>query len=93
VIEPEHLSVLPVDPSPATALRGESAPLDSALGVSSLKEIAEAATADAERRAIHRVLQATRGNKSEAARLLRTDYKTLHRKMKEYGIDAGPFRE
>ena len=44
-------------------------------------------------RAIHRVLQAARGNKSEAARLLRTDYKTLHLKMKHYGIDAGPFRE
>ena len=93
VIEPQHLSVLPVDPSAATALRGAPAPLDSALGDSSLKEIAEAAAADAERRAIHRVLQATSGNKSEAARLLRTDYKTLYRKMKQYGIDAGPFRE
>jgi len=92
VIEPEHLSVLPVDQSPATTLRGEPLPVDSALGDSSLKEIAEAATADAERRAIHRVLQATRGNKSEAARQLRTDYKTLHLKMKQYGIDAGPFR-
>src|SRR5216117_2853075 len=73
VIEPEHLSVLPVDPSAATALRGEPLPVDSALGDSSLKEIAESAAADAERRAIHRVLQATSGNKSEAARLLRTD--------------------
>jgi DNA-binding NtrC family response regulator len=98
VIEPEHLSVLPVDPSPApaTALR-EPAPVGSALVDSlvdfSLKEIAEAAAADAERRAIRRVLQTTRGNKSEAARHLRTDYKTLHLKMKQYGIDAGPFRE
>jgi DNA-binding NtrC family response regulator len=98
VIEPEHLSVLPVDPSPspATALR-EPAAVGSALADSlvdfSLKEIAEAAAADAERRAIHRVLQTTRGNKSEAARHLRTDYKTLHLKMKQYGIDAGPFRE
>ena len=93
VVEPEHLSVLPVDPSAATALRGEPAPVGSSLLDSSLKEIAEAAAADAERRAIHRVLQATSGNKSEAARLLRTDYKTLYRKMKQYGIDAGPFRE
>ena len=88
VIEPEHLSVLPVDPSAATALRGEPASVDA-----SLKEIAEAAAADAERRAIHRVLQATRGNRSEAARLLRTDYKTLYLKMKQYGIDARRFRE
>src|SRR5712664_2358420 len=101
VIEPEHLSVLPVDPSPATAaaaLRGVPVPvgsslLDSSLNGSSLKEIAEAAAADAERRAIHRVLQATRGNKSEAARHLRTEYKTLHLKMKQYGIDSGQFKE
>src|SRR5712664_2053201 len=56
VIEPEHLAVLPVDPSAATALRGEPLPVDFALGDSSLKEIAEAAMADAERRAIHRIL-------------------------------------
>jgi two-component system nitrogen regulation response regulator GlnG len=98
VIEPEHLSVLPVDPSAATAFRGEPAPvgsslLDSSLVGSSLKEIAEAAAADAERRAIHRVLQATRGNKSEAARLLRTDYKTLHLKMKQHCIDSGQFKQ
>jgi DNA-binding NtrC family response regulator len=37
--------------------------------------------------------QGTKGNKSEAARLLRTDYKTLHLKMKQYGISRVPFRE
>ncbi len=88
VIEPEHLSVLPVDPCPAAALRGGLAPVDS-----SLKEIADAGAADAERQAIRRVLQATKGNKSEAARLLRTDYKTLHLKMKQYAIPAGQFRQ
>src|SRR5947207_1446990 len=90
VIEPEHLSVLPVDPSPETAaiaLRGEPAPVDS-----SLREIAEAAAADAEQQAIRRVLQTTGGNKSEAARLLRTDYKTLHLKTKRYSIEAAEFR-
>ena len=87
VIEPEHLSVLPVDPSPATARRGEPAPS------SSLREIAEAAAEGAEGQAICRALQTTGGNKSEAARLLRTDYKTLHLKMKQYGIDARRFRE
>ena len=35
----------------------------------------------------------SKGNKSEAARLLRTDYKTLYLKMKQYGIDAGRFRD
>jgi len=88
VIEPEHLSVLPVDPPSSTAPRGEPAPAGS-----SLKELAQAATVDAEGRAIRTALQAARGNKSEAARLLRVDYKTLHLKMKQYGISAGQFRE
>ena len=48
---------------------------------------------DAEGRAIRTALQATRGNKSEAARLLRVDHKTLHLKMKQYGISAGLFRQ
>src|SRR5438046_2277167 len=88
VIEPEHLSVLPVEPSPAPALRGEPGRVDS-----SLRDIAEAAAANAEQQAIRRVLQLTSGNKSEAARLLRTDYKTLYLKLKQYRIDAALFRE
>ena len=58
----------------------------------SLKDIADRATAEAERQAIRVALQATRGNKSEAARLLRVDYKTLYLKMKRYGIEAAEFR-
>jgi two-component system nitrogen regulation response regulator GlnG len=60
---------------------------------SSLREIARRASAEAERQAIRLALQATRGNKSEAARLLRVDYKTLHIKIKQYGIPARRFRE
>jgi len=33
------------------------------------------------------------GAVTQAARLLRTDYKTLHLKMKEYRINAAQFRE
>jgi len=58
----------------------------------SLKEIAGRAAAEAERQAIRLALQATRGNKSEAARFLRVDYKTLHLKIKHYGIEAREFR-
>jgi DNA-binding NtrC family response regulator len=58
----------------------------------SLKEFADRAAAEAERQAIRLALRATRGNKSEAARLLRVDYKTLHLKMKRYAIDAADFR-
>ena len=91
VIEPEHLAVLPVDPPPTsaeTALRGESASVGS-----SLREIAEGAAAYAEQQAIRPALQVTSGNKSEAARLLRTAYTTLHVKMKQYGIPAAQFRD
>ena len=58
----------------------------------SLREIADRAAAEAERQAIRLALRATRGNKSEAARLLRVDYKTLHLKIKLYGIEAEEFR-
>ncbi|PYQ06200.1 MAG: hypothetical protein DMF83_12925 [Acidobacteria bacterium] len=58
----------------------------------SLKEIADRAAAEAERQAIRLALHATRGNKSEAARLLRVDYKTLHLKTKRYSIEAAEFR-
>jgi DNA-binding NtrC family response regulator len=54
--------------------------------------MADRVAAEAERQAIRLALHATRGNKSAAARLLRTDYKTLHLKMKHYEIDAGKFR-
>src|SRR5882762_6462089 len=47
VIEPEHMSLFASDASPAITLRGQPAPVGP-----SLKEIAEAAAADAERQAI-----------------------------------------
>ena len=49
----------------------------------SLRDIADRATAEAERQAIRVALQATRGNKSETARYL---------KMKRYCIEAEEFR-
>jgi hypothetical protein len=54
-----------------------------------LKEIATRAVAEAERQAIRLALRATHGNKSEAARLLRVDDKTLHIKIERYGIETG----
>jgi transcriptional regulator with GAF, ATPase, and Fis domain len=90
LIEPEHLTFLSVDPSSSFTLTDVS---PSCTPPPSLREVAAAAMAEAEQQAIHRVLDVTRGNKSEAARLLRTDYKTLHVKMKQYDIDARRFRE
>jgi two-component system nitrogen regulation response regulator GlnG len=54
----------------------------------SLRECAVRAAQAAERESIREALRSTSGNKSEAARLLRTDYKTLHVKMKALGIAA-----
>jgi two-component system nitrogen regulation response regulator GlnG len=85
-IEPEHLSFTYSD-SPTPACTPQPIPVGS-----SLKAIGEAALADAEQHAIRRALEAARGNKSEAARHLRTDYRTLHRKMKQYGIWPDRFR-
>ena len=38
--------------------------------------------------AIRATLRATGGNKAQTARLLKTDYKTLHVKMKQLGLRA-----
>jgi DNA-binding NtrC family response regulator len=57
----------------------------------SLREVADAAAAAAERHAISEALRSVRGNKSQAARALDTDYKTLHLKMKRFGIRAHDF--
>jgi two-component system nitrogen regulation response regulator GlnG len=55
----------------------------------SLKAARDHGAAEAERRAIRAALITARGNKSEAARLLKTDFKTLHVKMKHLGIGVG----
>jgi two-component system nitrogen regulation response regulator GlnG len=52
----------------------------------SLREIVHSNTIHVERTAIIHVLRKTGGNKAKAARLLQVDYKTLHSKVKEYGI-------
>jgi DNA-binding NtrC family response regulator len=66
-------------------------PASNAVGKSSLKDIASAAAREAERQLICDTLRETNGNKSQAARTLQTDYKTLHVKMKALGIRARDF--
>jgi two-component system nitrogen regulation response regulator GlnG len=56
-----------------------------------LKALADAAMVSAESDAIRRALRTARGNKSVAARALCVDFKTLHLKMKRYGIGAKEF--
>ena len=62
------------------------------VGVFSLRQIVDSAVTRAEAEAIRRALESTHGNKSHAARLLRTNYTTLHAKMKRYGISAREFQ-
>jgi two-component system response regulator HydG len=53
----------------------------------SLKDIAAQAVHKVEKEAIIAVLSQTNGNKSEAAKILNTNYKTLLTKIKQYGLE------
>lgn len=53
-----------------------------------LKEIGQHAQMQAERAAIVRVLEQTRGNKRKTAEILKIDYTTLFEKLKRYTIEA-----
>jgi DNA-binding NtrC family response regulator len=57
----------------------------------SLREVAIEAAEAAERRAISEALRSSGGNKSQAARALDTDYKTLHLKMKRFSMRGRDF--
>jgi two-component system nitrogen regulation response regulator GlnG len=54
----------------------------------SLKEIVRRSSTAVEREALTQALKHTGGNKARAARLLRIDYKTIHTKVKKYGIQT-----
>src|SRR5436309_1894813 len=85
LVEPAHLLPLPAN-SPEARPVEVSAFLPPGLP---LREMARMAAAEAERLAIRQALRTARGNKSEAARILGTDFKTLHLKMRRYGIRPG----
>ena len=59
----------------------------------SLREIVEQSTTAVEREVLTQVLKNTGGNKAKAARLLKMDYKTIHVKIKQYGIQIGRKKE
>ena len=59
----------------------------------SLKEIVQHNTALVERQILSHVLRQTGGNKAEAARLLHIDYKTIHLKIKVYGLQTPRHRK
>lgn len=84
-IEPEHLPARMTRRGVNSAGIEIGDPIDGSL---SLKEITKRATRDLERRVLMTVLRRTSGNKAKAADILQVDYKTLHTKVKQYGIVA-----
>ncbi len=76
VIRPEHIEFLFGDKCEETA----SFPL------LPLKELSSIAAKNAEKCAIKKALDMTKGNKSRAAAILQVDYKTLLTKIKEFDI-------
>ncbi len=59
----------------------------------SLKEIVDQSTRAVEREVLTQVLRNTGGNKAKAARLLKIDYKTIHGKIRQYGIQIDREKE
>lgn len=59
----------------------------------SLKAITARVTVQVERLVLLQALQHTQGNKAQAARLLKIDYKTMHSKLKMYEISSNQFME
>ena len=84
IVEPDHLW--------PRGRRAEASPARHAPGGLSLRELADLGAAEAEQQVIREALRASRGNKSAAARLLKTDYKTLHVKMRQYAISPEEYR-
>jgi two-component system response regulator AtoC len=55
-----------------------------------LKLLVRGLKGEAESEAIARALQATKGNRKEAARLLNISGRALQYKIRRYGIERGP---
>jgi two-component system nitrogen regulation response regulator GlnG len=88
VVTEEHLGLRPkaCEPPAEDELVVHASVGGRASGDLALRDIVRSHTVHVERVAIVHALRRTGGNKSKAARLLQVDYKTLHSKVKEYGI-------
>jgi len=83
-VEPLHLVLL--DPPPDAGALGPGELAEGFDGSVPFKEMVRRAVIRVERQILVQVLAQTSGNKAEAARLLRIDYKTIHKKVKDYGL-------
>jgi len=86
-VEPLHLALLD-SPSDGGGLR-LSELVERFDGSVPFKEMVRRAVVGVERQILVQVLTQTGGNKAEAARLLRIDYKTIHKKVRDYGLCIG----
>ena len=82
-IDIEHLALPETDSD-----RPESAVASLFHAGMSLKDIVHKRMADVERQVLFEALQRLHGNKAAVARLLQVDYKTVHTKLKTYGLSA-----
>jgi len=53
-----------------------------------LREVVRQHLVVVERQVLMEAIRSTAGNKAQAARMLQIDYKTIHQKLKEYGIHS-----
>ena len=83
-IEVEHLAILD-EPVAAASAACPEPHWDFDPGTP-LKDTVQRVVMQVERDILNRVLKETQGNKAQAARLLRIDYKTIHKKVREYGL-------
>jgi len=83
-IKPQHLALSDSPPDGAGLRPNEL--VERFDGSVPFKEIIRRAVVGVERQILIQVLTQTSGNKAEAARLLRIDYKTIHKKVKDYGL-------
>jgi two-component system nitrogen regulation response regulator GlnG len=85
MIEQKHLSQV-LSTSLTTPFDQWTLPIASMRQGYALHDIINQVTEELEKALIQHVLQQTKGNKSQAAKLLKIGYKTLHRKLKEHTI-------
>ena len=85
-ITPEHLSITR---SPVGSDHGLPTPDGDFDFTAPLKHIVRQTVEHVERSVLVEVLKQTGGNKAEAARILQIDYKTMHTKVKHYGLSGG----
>ncbi len=89
LITDQHLGIHWASPQAAVACpEGDKQTQDPLRGDLTFKEIMHRKIVATEMEILAQVLRETGGNKAKAARLLHIDYKTIHSKVRQYGISV-----